>query len=85
LVSGFGIVALPVPYEGPARPHVHDAQAEKAQDSGDRCDELRDVFGVGENLLNSVFQSQGVYPQLETDGLSGQDRCGINSAYIICG
>jgi hypothetical protein len=47
---------FPVADQGPRAAHVHDAEADKPQHRADGRDELRDVFGIVEQLLNSVFQ-----------------------------
>lgn len=72
LVGGLGIVAFPIPDERPARPHVHDAEAEKAEDGTNGGDELRDVPRIRENLADSVTKGQDGLLPAQMDEVSGR-------------
>ena len=54
LIGGFGIVLLPIPDKRPARPHIHQPQTEKADDCGNRGDDLGGASDIGEQLLNGI-------------------------------
>jgi hypothetical protein len=56
LISGFRIVLLPVPDQGPRGTDVHHAKTNEADHGGDRGDDLGDIPNISEQILNSGTQ-----------------------------